>query len=116
MEDHGKQIMNSFNTPGSHNHKRVVCKCGNVVMTCRCPSLDKLQEVVETCDKCAKVVSVLQGAANMELHRNPECTPEQARFDLGVLLQYIAEGIPEVDEIRERWRKDLRVFNTNLVG
>jgi hypothetical protein len=84
-------------------HFMIKCKCGNIVSQCRCPYPDKAVEEVETCFKCQKIVQVLTGAANMELHRPAECTPEQARFDLAVLLQYIAPGIPEVDEIRERW-------------
>jgi hypothetical protein len=36
----------------AHDHKKVVCKCGNVVSQCRCFIQDKRIEKVETCDVC----------------------------------------------------------------
>ena len=37
----------------SHQHYKVVCKCGTIMQQCRCPASDKT-EVTGTCEKCLK--------------------------------------------------------------
>lgn len=92
MEDHGREVHNNFGT--------ISGRARFVADNSKMPPAEPVLP--------AKLVQVMEGIKDMDLHQPPEQhevrgTYQDALRDFAILLHYIAPGIPVVDEIRARW-------------